>query len=96
MREARKVEDLARADLDGYVHWFDRATGVAAARVKTGGDRVTNAPLYVDGTVYVITDNGDIVALRGQPVTARAAKAEPAPVPAAAPAAEAPAAAPGG
>jgi outer membrane protein assembly factor BamB len=69
------------ADLDGYVHWFDRATGAIAARVKTGGDRVTNAPLSVDGTLYVITDKGDIAALRGSPVAARAAKSAPAAAP---------------
>ena len=27
------------ADLDGYVHWFDRATGTLAGRAKAGGDR---------------------------------------------------------
>jgi outer membrane protein assembly factor BamB len=73
------------ADLEGYVHWFDRATGAVAARAKTGGDRVTNAPLSVDGTVYVITDKGEIAALRGTPVAARAAKSEPAPAGAASP-----------
>ena len=78
------------ADLEGYVHWFDRATGTLAGRVKTGGDRVTNAPLVADGTLYVISDKGDITAMRGTPVTARAAKAVPAATPAA------PAAAPGG
>jgi outer membrane protein assembly factor BamB len=87
---------VAVADLEGYVHWFDRATGTIAGRVKTGGDRVTNAPLSVEGNVYVITDKGDIVALHGQPMAARAAKVEPAPAAPAAPAAEAPAAAPGG
>jgi len=87
---------VAVADLEGYVHWFDRATGTIAGRVKTGGDRVTNAPLSVNDNVYVITDKGDIVALHGQPIGARAAKVEPAPVAPAAPAAEAPAAAPGG
>jgi outer membrane protein assembly factor BamB len=86
---------VAVADLEGYVHWFDRATGTIAGRIKTGGDRVTNAPLSVEGNVYVITDKGDIVAMHGQPTIARAAKVEPAPPPAA-PAAEAPAAAPGG
>jgi outer membrane protein assembly factor BamB len=87
---------VAVADLEGYVHWFDRATGIVAGRVKTGGDRVTNAPLSVDGNVYVITDKGDIVALHGQPIGTRAAKVEPEPAAPAAPAAEAPAAAPGG
>ncbi|HEY6125626.1 MAG TPA: outer membrane protein assembly factor BamB [Steroidobacteraceae bacterium] len=70
------------ADLEGYVHWFDRITGTLAGRVKSGGDRVTNPPLSVEGTLYVITDKGDIVALRGTPVASQAAKAEPAPAPA--------------
>ena len=83
------------ADLEGYVHWFDRATGTAAGRVKTGGDRVTNAPLSIEGNLYVITDKGDIVAMHGAPVGARAAKAEPKQVEPA-PAAEPPAAQPGG
>jgi outer membrane protein assembly factor BamB len=76
---------VAVADLDGYVHWFDRATGDAAGRVNTGGDRVTNAPLSIDGILYVINDTGDIVALRGSPQGARAAKSEAPPPAAAAP-----------
>jgi outer membrane protein assembly factor BamB len=88
------------ADLEGYVHWFDRATGELAGRVKTGGDRVSNAPLSVNGNLYVITDAGDIVALHGVPVAARAAQAEPAPAPEPAaepaPAVEPAPAAPGG
>jgi outer membrane protein assembly factor BamB len=80
------------ADLDGYVHWFDRVTGTIAGRAKAGGDRVTNAPLVVDGTLYLINDKGEVAAMRGQPIAARAAKAEPAP----APAPEAPAPAGGG
>jgi outer membrane protein assembly factor BamB len=96
-------EYVAVADLDGYVHWFDRATGTPAGRVKTGGNRVTNPPLAVDGLLYVISDKGELVALRGVPIAARAAKAEKpaapvaAPEPAPAPVAEpAPAPAPGG
>jgi outer membrane protein assembly factor BamB len=76
---------VAVADLEGYVHWFDRATGAVAARAKTSGDRVTNAPLSVDGNLYVISDRGDIVALHGLPLAARAAAVEPPPAPAAAP-----------
>jgi len=67
---------VAVADLDGYVHWFDRTTGTLAGRIKTSGDRVTNAPLAVNGIVYVISDKGDLVALHGLPIAARAAKAE--------------------
>jgi outer membrane protein assembly factor BamB len=69
---------VAVADLDGYVHFFDRATGTIAGRAKTAGDRVTNPPLVVDGIVYVISDKGELAALRGLPIAARAAKvAEP-------------------
>jgi outer membrane protein assembly factor BamB len=64
------------ADLEGYVHWFDRATGAVAARAKSSGDRVTNAPLSVNGVVYVISDQGDISALHGLPISQRAARSE--------------------
>jgi outer membrane protein assembly factor BamB len=84
---------VAVADLEGYVHWFDSATGTLAGRIKTGGDRVTNAPLSLNGNLYVISDNGSITALNGQPVRARAAQAAPVPV---TPAAEATPPAPGG
>jgi outer membrane protein assembly factor BamB len=69
------------ADLDGYVHWFDRATGVIAGRTKVGGGRVTNAPLVVNDTLYVLNDDGDVTAMRGQPLGARAAQTAPAPAP---------------
>ncbi len=70
-------EYVAVADLDGYVHWFDRATGALAGRVKTGGDRVTNSPVAVDGTLYLINDSGNVIAMRGQPIVARAARVSP-------------------
>jgi len=73
------------ADLDGYVHWFDRTTGTLAGRAKTSGERVTNPPLVIANTLYLIDDEGDISALRAQPIASRAKNA-PAPVPA--PAAE--------
>jgi outer membrane protein assembly factor BamB len=77
------------ADLDGYVHWFDRATGVIAGRAKTGGNRVTNPPVVVNDTLYVINDDGGITAMRGHPIAARNAQAKPAaPAPAPAPPAE--------
>jgi outer membrane protein assembly factor BamB len=80
---------VAVADLDGYVHFFDRATGSIAGRTKTSGDRVTNAPLAVNGILYVISDKGDVMALHGLPTGARAAQTvAPAPEPAVAPAPE--------
>jgi outer membrane protein assembly factor BamB len=71
-------EYVAVADLEGYVHFFDRVTGTPAGRTKTAGDRVTNPLLAVDDILYVISDKGDLSALRGQPIAARAAKAAPA------------------
>jgi hypothetical protein len=48
---------------------------------------VTNAPLVVNDTLYVLNDDGDVTAMRGQPLGARAAQTAPAPTePAAAPA----------
>ena len=64
------------ADLDGYVHFFDRATGEIAARAKTSGNRVTNPPISTDGMVYVISDKGEITALRAQPIASRTARSE--------------------
>lgn len=86
---------VAVADLDGYVHYFDRVTGTIAGRIKTSGDRVTNAPLAVNDILYVISDKGDVTALHGMPVGSTAAKVVPPPA-APAPAAETPAPAPGG
>lgn len=83
------------ADLEGYVHFFERATGAIAGRAKTSGDRVTNAPLAVNGILYVISDKGDLTALHGLPV-ARAAKAEPPAAPVAPAETPTPPSAPGG
>jgi outer membrane protein assembly factor BamB len=67
------------ADLEGYVHWFDRVTGSIAGRAKAGGERVTNAPLTVGNVLYVINDKGEISALRGDPIAAKAARTAPRP-----------------
>src|SRR5690349_25000115 len=67
------------ADLDGYVHWFDRTTGTIAGRAKAGGERVTNAPLVAEDTLYVLNDEGELTAMRGQPIAARAARGAPGP-----------------
>jgi outer membrane protein assembly factor BamB len=81
-------EYVVVADLDGYVHWFDRVSGSIVGRAKAAGQRVTNAPLAVGDVLYLIDDKGELAALRGDPIAPRAAKtrAEPAPEPAATPA----------
>lgn len=54
------------ADFEGYVHWLDKATGELLARTKSGGERVTNAPVVASGLVYVQNDDGRLVALRSR------------------------------
>ena len=55
---------LIVADFEGYVHWLDAATGDLLARSSTDGNRVTNRPLVVNDTVYVLTDGGRLSAFR--------------------------------
>jgi len=54
-------------DFEGYLHWLDKGTGTIIGRVKTGGDRITNAPLVAGGRVYVQTDTGKLVAYKSTP-----------------------------
>ena len=51
-------------DFEGYLHWFDAATGELQARVRAGGDRITTAPVVVNETLYVVTDGGKLFAFR--------------------------------
>ena len=63
---APAVQDttLAVADFQGYVHWFDKASGTLVARESSGKVRVTNAPIAVGNMVLVINDEGRITAFR--------------------------------
>lgn len=51
-------------DFEGYLHFFDAASGEPRARVRADSDRITSAPLVVNDTLYVLTDGGDLVAFR--------------------------------
>ena len=55
---------VAVADLQGYVHFLDAGTGALAARTKSGGDRVTAAPVSSGNTVVLMDNDGHITALR--------------------------------
>ena len=80
-------EYVVVADLDGYVHYFDRTTGDLVGRTKAGGHRVTNPPVTMGEYVYLVTDDGEIAAFHGTAITTQAAKSEaPAAAPAPAPA----------
>ncbi len=51
-------------DFDGYVHWFDAATGEVQARVRAGSDRVSAPPLVVNEMLFILTDGGKLYAFK--------------------------------
>jgi outer membrane protein assembly factor BamB len=53
-------------DFEGYVHWLDAATGQLLARGKTGGGRMSNAPVAAGDLLLLQTDSGDIQAWRAR------------------------------
>jgi outer membrane protein assembly factor BamB len=61
---------VAVGDLDGYVHFFNRATGDPTARVHVLSERVTAAPVLVGETLFVLDASGHIAALRATTVEA--------------------------
>ncbi|MEZ5486018.1 MAG: outer membrane protein assembly factor BamB [Steroidobacteraceae bacterium] len=76
---------VAIADFQGYVHWLERTSGTLVARTRVG-DRVSNAPVAVGDTLYVLDDKGGLAAFRTRPAVPTAAEAAP-PAAAVAPAA---------
>ena len=58
------MNSVVVGDYEGYVHFFDTATGTPQARVRAGRDRVTSPPLVVNEMLYVQTDGGDLTAFR--------------------------------
>lgn len=59
---------LVVGDFEGYVHWLNKADGAIRARVGTDGERITNAPVVVDGRVFVQTDGGKLLAFTAKPI----------------------------
>jgi len=55
---------IAVADFQGYLHFLDKTNGEIVARVKTGGTRVSNAPVVAGDTLIVINDDGRVSAFR--------------------------------
>ncbi len=51
-------------DFEGYLHWYDAASGALQARVRAGKDRITGAPVAVGELLLVLTDGGRLFAYR--------------------------------
>jgi len=57
-------EFVVVADFEGYVHFFNRATGEPAGRVHSLTGRVTAVPVVAGDTVFLRDTEGRVVALR--------------------------------
>lgn len=57
---------LVVGDFEGYLHWLDVATGQMLARGKTGGGRMTNAPVAAGDLLLLETDSGEVQAWRAK------------------------------
>lgn len=55
---------LVVGDRDGYVHWFDAASGRYLARVRAGKSRISGAPVVAGDLLLVFNDDGTLAALR--------------------------------
>ena len=51
-------------DLDGYVHFLDRATGVPLLRLPTNGSPIVGTPMRAGNTLAVTTRDGSVYAFR--------------------------------
>ena len=51
-------------DFAGYVHWLAKEDGRILARRKVDGDGISSAPVVVDDTVYVLSNGGELAALK--------------------------------
>jgi outer membrane protein assembly factor BamB len=58
-------------DYQGFVHWFDKSTGILVARERVSKRRISNPPVAVGDTVVVLTDGGDLAAYRANPAAAK-------------------------
>ena len=51
-------------DFEGYLHWLSPSDGRMVARTRVGSAPITAQPKAVNGTLYVLGDDGDLAALR--------------------------------
>ncbi|HTT05326.1 MAG TPA: outer membrane protein assembly factor BamB [Steroidobacteraceae bacterium] len=56
--------ELVVGDRDGFLHWFDPASGRYLARVRVGKSRISAAPVVAGDELLVFNDDGTLAALR--------------------------------
>ncbi|MBK1649656.1 outer membrane protein assembly factor BamB [Rhabdochromatium marinum] len=57
---------LVVADVDGWVHWINRADGRLLARERVAKDRIVHRPVVADGRVFVYANDGTVAALQAR------------------------------
>lgn len=57
---------VAVGDFEGYVHFFDSASGTPVARVRVAKGPLSGYPLVIGDTIYVQSEAGTLTALRVQ------------------------------
>jgi outer membrane protein assembly factor BamB len=67
-------DTIVVGDFQGYLHWLDKASGALAARVATGGARISTQPLVIGDVVVVANDRGQINAYRVKPLAGAATR----------------------
>ena len=55
-------------DFDGYLHLLDPESGEFVARRRLDGSGISGPLIQEGGILYVLTDSGDLVALRAEPL----------------------------
>jgi outer membrane protein assembly factor BamB len=66
---------VAVGDLEGYLHFFSNVDGEPVARLKVGGNAISNDPVVVADRLYVQSDSGSVSAFAvQQPKPARKAR----------------------
>lgn len=51
-------------DVEGYLHWIEQDTGDIVARYEVDGSQIYSTPLVVDDILYVLSQDGELVAIK--------------------------------
>ena len=56
-------DSIVIGDLEGYLHWLDKASGEIQERINIGKSKISSTPLVLNNSIYVLTDSGDLVSV---------------------------------
>ena len=56
-------DSIVIGDLEGYLHWLDKTSGETQERINIGKSKISNVPLVLNNSIYVLTDSGDLVSV---------------------------------